>query len=29
MQKIYDDYAVAPVKLQPTDLYVCFNNQEI
>ena len=28
MQKIYDDYAVAPVKLQPTDLYVCFMPQD-
>lgn len=28
MQKIYDDYSIAPVTLEPTDLYVCFKPQD-
>lgn len=28
MQKIYDDYSITPIVLQPTDLYVCFMPQD-
>ena len=28
MQKIYDDYSVEPVILEPTELYVCFKPQD-